>query len=94
MEFRYQSEILAQLLEHGVRPLPRTRPAIVFRFVGELYRYELRRLKRAREHGLVPPREYSGRVVDLRCRYPLVSVPVQHWTVPGTPAEQDGVPLC
>ena len=70
MEFQYQPEILAQLLTHGVRPLPRTRPALVFRYLGELYRYELRRLKRLREEGAIPQREYGGRVVGLRRQYP------------------------
>ena len=94
MEFQYRPEILAQLLTHGVRPRPHTRPALVFRYLGELYRYELRRLKRLREDGAIPHREYSGRVVALRRRYPLVSVPVAHWTVPGTPPDPEEVPLC
>ena len=94
MEFQYQPEILAQLLAHGVRPLPRTRPALVFRYLGDLYRYELRRLKRLREGGMIPHGEYGGRVVALRRQYALVSVPVRHWTVPGTPTDPEDVPLC
>lgn len=94
MEFHYQPEILAQLLTHGIRPLPHTRPALVFRFLGELYRYELRRLKKLREAGVIAPGDYGGRVVDLRRRYPLVSVPVGRWTLPGTPADPENVPLC
>ena len=94
MKFQYQPEILAQLLTHGVRPLPHTRPAHVFRFLGELYRYELRRLKRFREAGVIAPGAYGGRVVELRRRYPLVSVPVRHWTLPGTPVDPEDVPLC
>jgi hypothetical protein len=94
VEYRYQPDILAQLLTHGIRPLPRTRPALVFRYLGALYRYELRRLKRGREAGAVPAREYGARVIALRRRYPLVSVAVKHWTVPGTPADPEDVPLC
>lgn len=94
MEFHYQPEVLAQLLVHGVRPLPRTRPALVFRYVGDLYRYELRRLKELRAQGVVPPREYGSRVIGLRRRYPLVSVPVRRWTVPGTPPDPEDLPLC
>jgi hypothetical protein len=94
MEFEYEPEILAQLLTHGVRPLPRTRPAIVFRFIGELYRHELWRLKRLRARGVFPARVYSERVLDLRRRYPLVSVPVKHWTVAGTPSDPEDPPLC
>jgi hypothetical protein len=94
MEFQYQPEIVAQLLSHGIRPLPRTRPALIFRYLGDLYRYELRRLKRLREQGAIPHRDYHGRVVDLRRQYPLVSVPVKYWTVPDTPADPEDVPLC
>jgi len=94
VEFQYRPDILAQLLTHGVRPAPRTRPALVFRFLGDLYRYELRRVKEARVAGRIPAADYAPCVVALRRQYPLVSVPVQQWTVPGTPAESDDVPLC
>jgi hypothetical protein len=94
VEFRYRPDILAQLLAHGVRPGPGTRPALVFRFLGDLYRYELRRVKEARVAGRIAAADYAPRVVALRRQYPLVSVPVQQWTVPGTPAESDDVPLC
>lgn len=94
MPFQYQPEILEQLLTHGIRPLPQTRPALVFRYLRDLYRYELRRLKRLRAAGTIPAREYGDRVVGVRRAYPLVSVPVKYWTVPGTPADPDDVPLC
>jgi hypothetical protein len=94
MEFDYQPDILAQLLTHGIRPLAHTRPAHVFRFLGDLYRYELRRLKRLRKAGVIAPGDYGGCVVELRRRYPLVSVPVGRWTRPGTPADPEDVPLC
>ena len=94
MEFQYRPEVLAQLATHGIRPLPRTRPALVFRYLGELYRYELRRLRRLRARGGIAAAEYGARVVDLRRQYPLVSVPAKHWTVPGTPPDPEDVPLC
>ena len=94
LEFRYRQDILTQLLTHGVRPATGTRPALVFRFLSDLYRYELRRLKDARVAGRVAAADYAPRVVSLRRRYPLVSVPVQEWTMPGTPAEPDDIPLC
>jgi len=94
VEFQYRPDILAQLLTHGVRPAPGTRPALVFRFLSDLYRCELRRLKDARVAGRIAAADYAPRVVALRRQYPLVSVPVQQWTIPGTPAESDEVPLC
>jgi len=94
MEFTYQQEILEQLLGHGIRPVPGTRPALVARFVNDLYRYELRRLKARLAGREFPQPAYAGLVVALRHKYPLVSVPVRFWTVPGMPAEPDDVPLC
>jgi hypothetical protein len=94
VEFQYRPDILAQLLAHGVRPASRTRPALVFRFLNDLYRYELRRLKDARVDGRIAAADYAPRVVALRRQYPLVSVPVQMWTVAGTPAEPDDIALC
>ena len=94
MHFEYRPEVLAQLLMHGVRPVASTRPALVFRYVSDLYRFELRRLRARRASGTIPAKEYAGRVVALRGQYPLVSVPVQQWTVPGTAAEPDEIPLC
>jgi hypothetical protein len=94
MAFEYQPEILAQLLEHGVRPAPGSRPALIFSFLNDLYRYELRRLKQRRAETQIASREYAAHVVALRHRYPLVSVPVRFWTVPGTPADPEDVSLC
>jgi hypothetical protein len=94
MAFHYQPEILAQLLTHGIRPQPHTGPALIFRYLGDLYRYELRRLKRLRKEGAIPPGEYGARVVGLRRQYPLVSVPVKYWTEPGTRPDPEDVPLC
>jgi len=94
MPFEYQPEILTQLLEHGVRPAAGTRPALVFSFLNDLYRYELRRLRRRRADKRIAPQEYAAHVVALRRRYPLVSVPVRFWTMPGTPGDTEEIPLC
>ena len=94
MAFEYQPDILAQLIEHGIRPAAGTRPALVFRFLNDLYRYELRRLKQRRAEKQIASQDYAARVVALRHRYPLVSVPVRFWTMPGTPPDPEDVPLC
>lgn len=70
------------LARHGVRPTPSTRPEIVHEYVNDLYRYELRRLRRRLVRGEVARPDYAGLVVDLRRKYMLVSVPLRHWTVP------------
>jgi hypothetical protein len=77
--YRYRPEVLEQLLQHGVRPTPNTNPELVFEFVNDLYRYELRRLRAALVSGAIPKAGYYDRVVDLRRKYPLVSVKPHLW---------------
>ena len=79
MAYRYRPEILHQLSAHGARPTPRTPPEIVFDFVNDLYRYELRRLRDALRSGAIPKSSYYGRVVELRDKYPLVSTKPHLW---------------
>ena len=79
MTFRYRPEVLEQLLLHGVRPTPATPPEIVDGFVNDLYRYELRRLRHALVSGAIPKAGYYDRVVELRRKYPLVSIKPELW---------------
>lgn len=79
--FRYRPDVLAELEKHGARPTPHTRPELVSEFVGDLYRYELRRLKERLVRREIPREGYSERVIELRRRYLLVSLPVRYWTV-------------
>ena len=78
--YRYRPDILEQLWRHGVQPHDATPPQLVHDFVNDLYRYELRRLRDGLRRGLVPKSDYFQRVVDLRRRYPLVSLKAQEWT--------------
>ena len=68
-----------QLLLHGVRPTRDTNPELVYGFVNDLYRYELRRLRHALVSGAIPKVGYYDRVVDLRRKYPLVSFKPHLW---------------
>ena len=79
MPFRYRPDVLEQLLIHGVRPTPATPPQMVHDFVTDLYRYELRRLRDALVQGRIPKPGYYDRVVELRRRYPLVSLKAAQW---------------
>jgi hypothetical protein len=79
MPYRYRHEILEQLLLHGVRPTADTPPHMVYDFVNDLYRYELRRLRHALVTGVIPKIGYYDRVVALRRKYPLVSVKPHLW---------------
>ena len=79
MAYRYRPDVLAQLLLHGVRPTAETPPELVYDFVNDLYRYELRRLRHALVTGAIPKSGYYDRVVELRRKYPLVSFKPHLW---------------
>ncbi len=80
--YRYRAEILDELSNHGVRPLPTTPPQVLRDFVRELYLWEIRKLRdrlRAREF---PRSDYARRVVALRGHYVVLSIPLEQWTEP------------
>ena len=79
MPYRYRPEVLEQLLLHGARPTADTPPDLVHEFVNDLYRYELRRLRNALVSGAIPKAGYYDRVVELRRKYPLVSIKPHLW---------------
>ena len=79
MAYRYKPEVLDQLWRHGVHPTPDTPPELVHEFVSDLYRYELRRLRHRLVTRQIPKAGYYERVVELRRKYPLVSLKPQFW---------------
>jgi hypothetical protein len=79
MPYHYRQDVLVQLMHHGVRPTSATAPELVYGFINDLYRYELRRLRDTLVRGLIPKDGYYDRVVELRRKYPLVSVKPQLW---------------
>jgi hypothetical protein len=79
VEYVYAADILDTLAGHGLRPTPTTPPAVVRDALSDLYRYEIRRLRRTLLADGINKRDYSGHVIALRKRYWLLSLPVQHW---------------
>jgi len=77
--YRYRADVLEQLWRHGVQPTSATPPELVHEFVSDLYRYELRRLRDRLVRGEIPKVGYYDRVVELRLKYPLVSLKPQQW---------------
>jgi hypothetical protein len=75
----YRPDVLEQLALHGICPGPSTRPEVIHDYLSDLYRYEIRRLRQALLRGAFPKREYADRVVQLRLKYPLLSLPVRLW---------------
>jgi hypothetical protein len=83
MPYRYQPVILEELARFGVFPTENTPPALVHEFINDLYRFELRRLRERLTAGQIPKDDYAAHVIDLRRRYPLVSIRASLWLVPG-----------
>jgi hypothetical protein len=79
MGFKYRSVVLEELARHGVAPREDTPPELVNDFVNDLYRYEIRALRKQMREGKIRKQDYSQRVSDLRKRYPVLSLPVRYW---------------
>lgn len=78
----YRPEVLEALAGHGLAPRPDTPPERLRDALSDLYRYEIRRLKKRLLRGEFPKTDYIGRVIDLRRRYLLLSLPLDQWIVP------------
>ena len=76
---RYKPEILEELARHGLRPHSGTPPARLREQINDLYRIEIRRLRDRCRAGEFSARELPQRVVELRKRYVLLSIPVARW---------------
>ena len=74
LAFRYRADVLEQLAAHGIRPRPHTPPDLVHELVSDLYRYELRRMRERLLRREFARTEYFDRILELRRRYPLVSL--------------------
>lgn len=77
--YRYRRDVLDALRHHGILPASTTPPARVHEFLSDLYRYELRRLRAQLLRGDVQKAGYYDRVVELRRKYPLVSLKPEFW---------------
>lgn len=86
--YRYKPAVLAELERFGILPQPTTEPALIREFLNDLYRLEIRALKHEqvaleRTHGRAARKDYADKVVQLRLRYPLLSIPIEHWLEQG-----------
>ena len=82
MTYRYRAAVIEQLWHHGVHPTPETPPELIHEFVSDLYRFELRRLRDRLVRKEIPKAGYYDRVVELRRKYPLVSLKPAQWLEP------------
>jgi len=72
-------EILEALAAHGLRPNPDTPAALLREQINDLYRIEIRKLRDRCRAGEFPMTELAPRVVELRKRYVLLSIPLTSW---------------
>ena len=77
--YHYRQEVLDALWRHGVQPRSTTPPELVHEFVSDLYRFELRRLRDKLVRREIAKTGYSDRVVELRRKYPLISLKPWQW---------------
>ena len=80
MAFKYRDPVLVELARHGIKPREDTPPDLVREYVNDLYVYEIRALRKRQRAGLIPMSDYANHVKELRGRYPVLSLPIQHWT--------------
>ncbi len=81
--FAYHQQILDELARHGLRPAPTSSPQQLRDAVRDLYKYEIRRLRDEYLRGGFPKPEFAGRVIELRKRYWLLSIPTELWLLSG-----------
>jgi len=79
---RYLPEVLDELARHGLVPRPDTPAERLREQVSDLYRFEIRALRDRCRAGEFSTQELPARVIELRRRYVLLSIPTQCWTVP------------
>jgi hypothetical protein len=77
--FQYDEQLLEAIAALGVRPTPATPPERVRAQLNDLYRYELRTLRDRLVRRDIPKQGYSDRVIALRRRYWMLSVPLELW---------------
>jgi hypothetical protein len=76
---RLHPSVVEELARHGLRPLPSSSPEFLRDAVRDLYLYEIRRLRSELLAGRIPKVDYANHVIELRRRYPLLSLPLERW---------------
>ncbi|HWN99175.1 MAG TPA: hypothetical protein VNS63_07880 [Blastocatellia bacterium] len=80
MDFRYRDIVLSELGRHGVKPRDDTPPELIREFINDLYVIEIRGLRDRVRAGSIAKRDLADHVKQLRKRYLLLTLPIEHWT--------------
>jgi hypothetical protein len=80
---RLKPEVLEELARHGLSPHPATPLEKLREQINDLYRYEIRKLRDRCRAGEFSTKELPERVIELRKRYVLLSIPLERWCEPG-----------
>jgi len=78
--FTYRDEVLEELAAHGLRPGDESPPQLLRDALRDLYKYEIKVLRSRFLAGHFPKHDFAAKVIELRRRYPLLSVPIELWT--------------
>ena len=79
MAWTYPPELLAGLAPLGLAPTEQTPPALAREAVDDLYKFELRRLRDGLRRGEVDRSDYLARVIVLRKKYWVLTLPLPAW---------------
>ena len=79
--FRYRPEVIDALARHGLAPRADTSPQMLRDAINDLYRFEIRRLRQQLLRKQFPKEEYVPKVIELRGKYMLLSMPVDEWSL-------------
>ena len=77
--YRYRDDVLAECRKYGVFPTERTPPELARGFINELYKFELRKLRRQYIRREFLKSEYHRLVIQIRDRYPVLALPPRAW---------------
>jgi len=75
----WPAELAEALLRFGLAPRPDTPPRFVRDCLSDLYRYEIRELRKKRVAGVILKEDYIGHVIALRKKYWPLALTPEHW---------------
>ena len=81
MTFTYRDFVLDELARHGVKPRQDTPPELLREFINDLYIIEIRALRNRVRAGSIAKQDLASHVKELRKRYLLLSIPLEHWNL-------------